>query len=342
MATKLRHLAAPFVSMFRRPAERRRNARLLAETPPGGVNRQEWVRLGGIEQWVTIRGADRANPVLLVVHGGPASPYIPFNPRLSAWERVVTVVQWDQRGAGKTFVRNGRDDTLTVDRVVADGLELADWIARELGQDRVILMGSSVGTVIATRMLRAAPERFDHYIGANQVGLASRAASWRETRAALARRGDRRGIAALDALGPDPQAWTPEQAEAVSKLAISASPDAPDMVYDLMLPALMYTPDYSMADIRAIGDSMAIARDALYDELRDPDVSGRYEVPFLLVHGSDDLVNPVSAVEALLPRIASPRTELVTVASAGHLVEFADPERFADLLREHVLVGRPG
>ncbi|WP_129789866.1 alpha/beta fold hydrolase [Promicromonospora panici] len=328
---------APFVTMLRRPWQRRRNARTLAAVPEAGVNRQQWVRLGGIEQWITVRGHDRRNPMLLVVHGGPASPYIPFNPLLSSWEQVVTVVQWDQRGAGRTFVRNGPDPALTVDRLVDDGIQLARWITRELGHHRIILMGSSVGSVIASRMVRAEPQLFAQYVAANQVGVGSRADSWRQTRAALDRGGKRGSVAALDALGPDPRAWTAAQAEEVSKHAISASVGVPDMVYDLMLPALMYTPDYSMADIRAIDKSMGLARDVLYPDLRDPDLSGRYEVPLLLVHGERDLVNPVSAVANLLPLLDAPRVELVTVEHAGHLVEFADPERFAQILREHVL-----
>ncbi|WP_417471538.1 hypothetical protein [Luteimonas mephitis] len=36
-----------------------------------GVERLEKVRIGGIDQWVSIRGNDRRNPVLLMLHGGP-------------------------------------------------------------------------------------------------------------------------------------------------------------------------------------------------------------------------------------------------------------------------------
>jgi hypothetical protein len=34
-------------------------------------------RLGGIDQWITIRAQNRANPIVLLVHGGPASPLTP-------------------------------------------------------------------------------------------------------------------------------------------------------------------------------------------------------------------------------------------------------------------------
>src|SRR3954471_20353644 len=74
---------------------------------PQGVERTQKVRIGGIDQWVTIRGKDRRNPILLVLHGGPGYVLSPmswwFQP---GWEDYFTVVEWDQRGAGKTFLIN--------------------------------------------------------------------------------------------------------------------------------------------------------------------------------------------------------------------------------------------
>src|SRR5690606_36628924 len=73
-----------------------------------GVERLENVRIGGIEQWVSIRGNDRRNPVLLMLHGGPGWVAMPSSWYFQrGWEEYFTVVQWDQRGAGKTYVENG-------------------------------------------------------------------------------------------------------------------------------------------------------------------------------------------------------------------------------------------
>jgi pimeloyl-ACP methyl ester carboxylesterase len=292
--------------------------------------------LGGLEQWVTIRGTNDANPLLLVVHGGPASPYTPFNPQLASWERLFTVAQWDQRGAGKTYLR-AKQAELSVDLIVSDGVELTRRLRDEFPGRPVILLGSSVGTVIAWKMGQAAPELFDGYVGANQVGVESRAASWRETRAAFERSGNRKRVTALDAIGANPSLWTPEQAEQVSKHAIAASPDVPDMVFDLMLPALMFAPEYSMSDIQSFNVAMSAARDALHADLLDPDLTGPMPLPVLLVHGAADLVNPLSAVEQLMPLIGATHRELVVVPGAGHLVEFADVDGFARILNQHVL-----
>src|ERR1700748_789025 len=82
-----------------------------------------YVSIGGIAQWVAIQGEDRANPVILYLHGGPGEAQSPFLDQFKPWLADFTVVNWDQRGAGKTYEKNG-DATpdLTLDRVVADAV----------------------------------------------------------------------------------------------------------------------------------------------------------------------------------------------------------------------------
>ena len=72
-----------------------------------GIDEAKAVEIGGIRQWITVRGRDRRNPILLVIHGGPAAPELPNRYLFERpWEDYFTVVQWDQRGAGKTYALN--------------------------------------------------------------------------------------------------------------------------------------------------------------------------------------------------------------------------------------------
>src|SRR5262245_14232230 len=109
-------------------------ARGLAITSPDGITESRYVELGGIEQWIQIRGEDRRNPILLVLHGGPGMSYLATTPLLRSWERHFTLVQWDRRGAGKTFGRNGRagSEPMTFDRMVDDGIELTQYLRKML------------------------------------------------------------------------------------------------------------------------------------------------------------------------------------------------------------------
>src|SRR5512135_3484804 len=72
------------------------NAETLAIHTPNGTQEAGFVRVGGIDQWVQIRGDDRANPVLLFLHGGPGNSLTPASSLLRGWEKTFTVVMWDQ------------------------------------------------------------------------------------------------------------------------------------------------------------------------------------------------------------------------------------------------------
>ncbi|HEV7147409.1 MAG TPA: alpha/beta hydrolase [Pedococcus sp.] len=335
----------PLVATVARPWKRASHRKALQISSPDGIREEGFVGIGGIEQFVTIRGQDRANPVVLVVHGGPGSPYIPFNPWLGPWEQRLTVVQWDQRGAGRTFVRSGRrvTDELSLDCLVNDGIGVAEHVRQLLPERPVVLLGSSVGSATGAAMAARRPDLFTSYVAANLFTPTSRAQSWRLTVVHARASGNRRALAELERVGPDVASWTPAQAEQVSKLAIKASTGAPDMVLDLILPALMYSPDYSMSDIRAVQEGMRHSLVALHEDIAAFDmesVLGDFPVPLMAVHGERDMVNPLGCVEEALRSARAPHVELVTVPDAGHLVEFAAVKQVGELLARAATLGR--
>ena len=118
--------------------------------PSKAINEQAFVQIGGIDQWISIRGQNRDNPVILVLHGGPGVSNAPFAPAFIPWEEDFTVVEWDQRGAGRTFGRNGAQltGTLSIDRLTQDGIELTQHLRSRLKKDKVILFALSFGSVI--------------------------------------------------------------------------------------------------------------------------------------------------------------------------------------------------
>ena len=123
--------------------ERRSNRYSLAERYLGG----EVPPHGGIDQWIQIRGQDRNNPVLLCLHGGPGGAWIPYTTTFVPWEKDFTAVQWDQRGTGKTPETTGASiaDTLSVDRMSQDGIEVAQNLRDHLQKQKIILLGHSRG-----------------------------------------------------------------------------------------------------------------------------------------------------------------------------------------------------
>jgi pimeloyl-ACP methyl ester carboxylesterase len=154
-------LAAPAVGgLAWRTVRQRQVAKTLEITTPKRIVEQRFVTLGGIDQWIQLRGEDRANPVLLVLHGGPGWPNAVFTPPLRPWERHFTVVQWDHRGAGKTLRRTGKAGSgpMTFDQRVADAVELVEFLRRHLGVDKVVLLAESMGTLTGLPLAKRRPD----------------------------------------------------------------------------------------------------------------------------------------------------------------------------------------
>ena len=143
------------------------------------IKEEKFIAIGGIDQWITINGADKTKPVILFVHGGPGSVLSPYAEAIyGEWEKDFILVNWDQRGAGRTFGRNAPDNVnedywienpLTLDKMVEDGIEVAEYLLKHLGKQKVILVGTSWGTILGTKMVLKQPELFYAYIGHSQV-----------------------------------------------------------------------------------------------------------------------------------------------------------------------------
>src|SRR5580765_8506762 len=189
---------------------RNRQAQDYAVTGRDPIDEAKYVEVGGIEQWITIRGEDRHNPVLLFLHGGPGDATNPWGyAGFRSWLKKFTVVQWDQRGAGRTLGKNGPSlgPTITVDRMVRDGIELTELLRTTLKQDKVILVGHSWGSILGVLMVKARPDLFRAFVGTGQVAVDQSkgyAVAYTELLAAAERRGEQRAVRELKEVGPPP------------------------------------------------------------------------------------------------------------------------------------------
>lgn len=122
-----------------------------------GIDERRYVRIGGEEQWITIRGQDRNNPAVLVLHGGPGAPVSALPGHFLAWERDFTVIQWDQRGAGKSYTPQAAP---SIELMLQDALEVSEFARSRLHLSKIVLVGHSWGSVLGVRMIRARPELF--------------------------------------------------------------------------------------------------------------------------------------------------------------------------------------
>lgn len=112
--------------------------------------------IGGIRQYFSIKGKDIDNTVVLFLHGGPGGPMTSVAYKYQyLWEQKYTLVNWEQRNAGKTyFLNKGKErvitDNLSIGVFVDDIYEIAIYLTERFHTDKIIIMGHSWGTVIGS------------------------------------------------------------------------------------------------------------------------------------------------------------------------------------------------
>jgi pimeloyl-ACP methyl ester carboxylesterase len=309
-----------------------------------GINESGYVRIGGIDQWVQIRGEDRNNPVLLWLNGGPGFTTIDDTYWYRQWEQRYTVVMWDQRGEGKSFDRSGPSikDTMSIAQLTKDGAELAEYLTRRLQKRKIILLGHSWGSVLGVHMVHARPDLFSVYVGTGQL------ASERQTalasyplvleRARL--HGNKQAEQDLLAAGAPPypedvRAWIPllTWAQTLDPRPIANPPPSAGSLW-LRMRRFVRFDEIAPGITPAVQFSMfTLWPDLLKDDLRS--LGSRFDVPVVFIQGAEDITTVTALAKDYFDGIEAPSKRFVSLAGAGHLAIFTDREGFLRTLDEH-------
>lgn len=302
-----------------------------------GVERLEKLRIGGIDQWVSIRGTDRRNPILLMLHGGPGYVAMPTSWYFQrGWEEYFTVVQWDQRGAGKTYAANDPEKiapTLTIPRMVADTEELIGWLREEFDRERIFVLGHSWGSVLGLTIAQRHPEWLHAYIGMGQGTDVpeSERRGWRFTMEQARADGNQKAIDELKSIAPYAEEGQPVS---LHKLAIQrkwlnyyggAVHGRKGGSHEAAATAL--APEYSDADLKAIWAGNELSESRLLAEVVGLDLSriNELDCPIILFNGRHDF-NVSSAVAAeWFEGLRAPSKKLVWFEHSAHEVMNEEP-----------------
>jgi pimeloyl-ACP methyl ester carboxylesterase len=322
---------------------RGRNAQTYAITTPNGIDEGTYLKIGGIEQWITIRGENRDNPVILFLHGGPGDATNPWGyAAFRSWLKYFTVVQWDQRGAARTFGRNGVSSasTITPDRMVQDGIELADSLKDRLHKDKIVLVGHSWGSVLGFFMVEKRPNLFYAFVGTGQVAAEfsrSSAVAYAAVSERASHEGNLQAVEELKAVGPPPYK-DGKGFGVLHKWAMLF--ERGDVFLASALGFAFQAPGYSVRDINDWFEGQRVSGDHLvphFDELDRKLLGGELAVPVVVIQGAQDYTTPTSLAKTYVDSLHAPRKAFVTIQGAGHFAVFTNQDEFLRDLRAQVL-----
>jgi pimeloyl-ACP methyl ester carboxylesterase len=301
------------------------------------IDETGFVPIGGIDQWIAIQGQDRANPVILYLHGGPGEAQSPFLKTFAPWEQNFTVVNWDQRGAGKTFKKNGEAiPDITLDRLAADAVEVTRHALKRLGKRKLILVGQSFGAMLGLMVVRRAPELYYAFVGTGQFVNNALTMEYRErwARQQATAAHDEAGLKALD----DVQALSVNDWKRIGasrKWMMSPT----DQDYLKLQTEFMGSPDHPKPEAQAwvkgygFESSKVAAESIVFDAMTE---APSLPVPYILIQGRDDHVTPFEPARAYWEKVQSKGKAFAPI-DGGHYACFTDTAQFLAAMRKDVL-----
>jgi len=315
---------------------------------PTGVDESYTTTIGGIKQWLNVRGQDKSNPVILFVHGGPAAPLTP-----SIWEfqrpieEYFTVVNWDQRGAGKTYLEAKPEeisDSIHIDRYVKDAIEVAEFIRQRYGKSKVILMAHSWGTVIGMKAALERPDLFYAYVGMGQVINTpdNERLSFQYGLDQARAHNNAEAIAELNSIAPYP-GNTPITRERIIIArkwpqfygGLSAYRDGGAKYY---FDAPLLSPEYDCKAARAVDQGSLFTLDRILPEflLVDYKQVHKFPIPVVMFMGRHDYTTPSAPTAAWLEQVDAPYKKGVWFERSAHMIPWEEPGKTLNSLLEYV------
>jgi len=327
--------------------ERRAIAERQAIHAPDGIDSLEEVSIGGIRQWIEIRGESTKNPVLLFIHGGPGSAFMPIARGFQRpWEKYFTVVQWDQRGAGKTYSSNSRDavrPTMNIERMHADTLEMVRYLCKRFGRDKLFVLGHSWGSILGLRLAHDHPELLYAYIGVGQA-ISSRdneTVLYQETLAEARRTQNEKALKDLASIAPYPSAnVTFQQIRVVRQWSGELiGPKGGDESW-MSEKAIFLAPEYSLTDDIGWFRGIFFSVETLLPDLSKSnfaDLGYDYHGPIFFMEGKHDPYTPSSIAKDFFDKMNDPEKHFVWFENSGHFPFAEEAQKFTDTLVQQAL-----
>lgn len=344
-------VAVPSSALLCRAYLQHQVAEKRAIRSPNGIAILERVQIGGIGQWIEVRGEDSGHPILLWIHGGPGMAFVPLAGAFQGpLEKHFTVVQWDQRGAGKTYASNDKDlqrRTMTVSRMEQDTLDVVNYLRHRFHKEKIFVLGHSWGSVLGLWLAHEHPGLIYAYVGVGQLlnMKQNQKVMYQDALQEARSRHNQQAVKDLESIAPYPVAGlTPRKDSVVNtwSAALLGPPANGAAFADVgrILSDVVSAPEYSLADDLGFVRGVQLSLDAFLPQLNGLDLNSLgfdFRTPVFFFEGRHDPFCRPSLVWEYSQAIRAPRKEFLWFDNSGHFPFFEERQKFADQLFQRVL-----
>ncbi|RXT07118.1 alpha/beta fold hydrolase [Ammoniphilus sp. CFH 90114] len=306
-----------------------------------GIAEMKKLNINGTEQWVVMRGQDRTSPILFHLHGGPGGSQTGnFRKYLSDLEKDFVVINWDQRGAGKSYHPNIPQETMNMNQLVEDAKEVISYALHRFQQKQVFLTGQSFGSVLGMLLLHRYPEFVQAYIGINQVVYrAEEELACYETTLQIAKeRGDKKAIEDLTTMGRPINGSYQNTKDLVRQRGLITKYKGVSYKKSthLIQFASIFCSELTFKEKINFMKGFTFSIDTLWEEWSSMNLREKIievHVPIYFIAGKHDRLVPLESTSQYFEILKAPKKELVIFEESGHLACFEEPGKFCELLK---------
>jgi pimeloyl-ACP methyl ester carboxylesterase len=314
----------------------------------GSISEKIHVNINYVEQGMFIKSKDATNPVLLYLHGGMPD-YFLTERYPTGFENDFTVVWWEQRGSGLSYSADIPPETMTLEQMISDTLEVTNYLRHRFGKEKIYLMGHSGGTFIGIQAAARAPELYYAYIGVAQMSyqLKSERLAYEYMLQQFKENGNTQMVQKLEAAPVTmtdgmPHAYLVVRDPAMHSLGVGTTRDMNSIITGLFLPSLQ-SPDYTLSEKVNTWRGKAVSGVALlWDEMLTTDLSKEVtelELPVYFFSGIYDYTVNYDLSKDYFEKIQAPVKGFYTFEQSAHSPIFEEPEKSQKILQEDVLAG---
>ncbi|MCW5911556.1 MAG: alpha/beta hydrolase [Cyclobacteriaceae bacterium] len=289
------------------------------------VSSLEEIELGGVKQSILIRSEDKSNPILLFLHGGPGMPLMYLSHTFQReLEKEFIVIQWDRRGAGKSY--NKRIDTLTItdEQYYKDAIQLIQLLQTRFEKQKIFLAGHSWGTYLGSLLAYKNPELFHAYVSIGQVVNSDKSRPLQEAfirnKAKELNRND--ALNDLDKFGVGAyEKWL---------FKFGAELHA-DTSYRPFIKAGMKSPEYSMFDAFKISKGSNFCSKHIQYKLVESTIEAEiqsYKIPCFFIVGKYDMTTPALLIEEYFNTVSAPDKKIIWFNQSAHFPFYEEKDNF--------------